>query len=106
MECLEICLALLIAFGSEFENLFTAIFVCSLSSINGDSGIMVVRTINLQEAIMVNKDTIAGKVKELGGAARANVAKATGDSESEAKGRTDQVAGKIQNTVGKIKDAI
>ena len=55
---------------------------------------------------MANKDTIAGKVKELGGAARANVAKATGDSEGEAKGRTDQVAGKIQNTVGKIKDAI
>lgn len=55
---------------------------------------------------MANKDTIAGKAKELGGAARANVAKVTGDKEAEARGRSDQVAGKIQNTVGKIKDTI
>lgn len=55
---------------------------------------------------MVNKDTIAGKVKEVGGAARKNVGKLTGDHEAEARGRADQITGNVQKNVGKLKDAI
>ncbi len=42
---------------------------------------------------------IKGKVKEVAG-------KATGDAKLESEGKADQVAGKIQNTVGGFKDAI
>ena len=40
-----------------------------------------------------------GKVKEVAG-------KATGDTKTEAEGKADQVKGKVQNTVGGIKDTI
>lgn len=54
----------------------------------------------------MSKDTVAGKVKELGGKARANIGKLTGDSEAEARGRADQVAGNIQKNYGKVKDSL
>lgn len=55
---------------------------------------------------MANKDTIAGKVKEVGGAARKNLGKLTGDREAEARGAADQVTGNMQKNYGKLKDAI
>lgn len=55
---------------------------------------------------MVNKDIIAGKVKEVGGAARKNIGKLTGDREAEARGRADQATGAVQKNFGKLKDAI
>jgi len=54
----------------------------------------------------MKKDTIVGTVKELGGKARANIAKATGDEEGEARGRADQVTGNLQKNYGKLKDSI
>ena len=55
---------------------------------------------------MANKDTIAGKVKEIGGAARKHIGRATGDEEGEARGAADQITGKVQKNYGKLKDAI
>jgi uncharacterized protein YjbJ (UPF0337 family) len=40
-----------------------------------------------------------GKVKEVAG-------KVTGDSKLEGEGKADQVAGKVRNTVGGIKDTL
>ena len=40
-----------------------------------------------------------GKVKELAG-------KVTGDSKLEAEGKGEKVAGKVQNTIGGVKDAV
>lgn len=54
----------------------------------------------------MKKDTIAGKVKEMGGKTRANIAKVTGDEEGEARGRTDQLTGSIQKNYGKLKDSL
>lgn len=55
---------------------------------------------------MVNKDQIAGKAKELGGAARKNVGKLTGDEEAQSRGAADQITGNVQKNYGKLKDAI
>ena len=45
-----------------------------------------------------------GKVKEAAGKEAAG--KVAGDSKLEGEGKADQVAGKIQNTVGGIKDTL
>ena len=41
----------------------------------------------------------------MGGKAKEAAGKLTGDEKLKAEGRGDQVAGKVQNTVGGIKDA-
>ena len=47
----------------------------------------------------MDKDRIEGSAQQIKG-------KVTGDSKLEGEGKTDQVAGKIQNTVGGIKDTL
>jgi uncharacterized protein YjbJ (UPF0337 family) len=54
----------------------------------------------------MDKDTIAGKIKEEGGKARATIGKVTGDREGEARGRGDQLSGNVQKNIGKTKDAL
>lgn len=54
----------------------------------------------------MSKDTVVGKIKEVGGKARANVGKLTGDKEAEARGRADQAAGNVQKNYGKLKDSL
>jgi len=54
----------------------------------------------------MNKDTVAGKMKEIGGKVRSAVGHAAGDTEGEARGKIDQVAGNVQKNIGKIKDNI
>ena len=54
----------------------------------------------------MNKDTIAGAVKETGGKIRASVDHAVGDKKGEAQGRADAVSGNAQKNYGKVKDAI
>jgi len=55
---------------------------------------------------MVDKDRIAGSAKQAKGAIKKAVGKATGDSKLENEGAADEVAGKVQNTVGGAKDAM
>ena len=55
---------------------------------------------------MVDKDEIKGGAKELGGKIKEGVGRAIGDDEMAADGMGDQVAGKTQKNVGKVKDAV
>jgi uncharacterized protein YjbJ (UPF0337 family) len=54
----------------------------------------------------MDKDRIAGSAKELKGAAKKTVGKATGDAKLQADGEADQVEGKVQNAIGGAKDAM
>ena len=54
----------------------------------------------------MNKDRIAGAVKEFKGAVKATIGRATGDAKLEADGNTEKVEGKVQNAIGSLKDAL
>jgi uncharacterized protein YjbJ (UPF0337 family) len=49
------------------------------------------------------KDTVKGKANEAVGAARRRVGKATGDEDMEAQGAGQELKGKAQGVVGKLK---
>ena len=55
---------------------------------------------------MVDKDRIEGSVEQAKGKAKEVAGKLTGDSKLESEGQGDQVKGKIQNTIGGIKDTL
>ncbi len=55
---------------------------------------------------MADNDRIEGAAKNIGGKIKEGVGKITGDEKLKAEGRADQVEGKVQNTVGGVKDAI
>jgi uncharacterized protein YjbJ (UPF0337 family) len=55
---------------------------------------------------MVDKDRVKGSAHQVKGAAKAGVGKITGDSKLESEGKAEKAAGKIQNTIGGIKDSI
>lgn len=54
----------------------------------------------------MDKDRVDGAAKNLGGKVKEAAGKLVGDEKLKAEGRTDQVAGKVQNTIGGIKDAL
>ena len=53
----------------------------------------------------MDKDRIKGAAKNVTGKVKTGVGKALGDEKLKNEGRADQVKGKVQNTVGGIKDA-
>jgi uncharacterized protein YjbJ (UPF0337 family) len=55
---------------------------------------------------MVDNDRVEGSAKNLGGKIKEAAGKLTGDEKLKREGQTDQVVGKVQNTVGGIKDKI
>jgi uncharacterized protein YjbJ (UPF0337 family) len=55
---------------------------------------------------IMDKDRIEGSVKQLKGAAKEIAGKITGDAKLQSDGKADKAAGKIQNLVGGIKDAL
>ncbi len=55
---------------------------------------------------MPDNDRIEGAAKNMGGKVKEAAGKVTGDEKLKAEGRADQVEGKVQNTVGGIKDAL
>ena len=55
---------------------------------------------------MPDHDRIEGAAKQAGGNIKEAAGKVTGDEKLQAEGRADQVEGKIQNTIGGIKDAV
>jgi uncharacterized protein YjbJ (UPF0337 family) len=55
---------------------------------------------------MVDKDRIKGSAKQVGGKAKEVAGKVTGDTKTENEGKADQLTGKVQNTVGGMKDAV
>jgi uncharacterized protein YjbJ (UPF0337 family) len=54
----------------------------------------------------MDKDRIAGTVRQAKGAVKQGIGKVTGDAKTEAEGAAEKTAGKIQNAVGGAKDAI
>ena len=55
---------------------------------------------------MADHDRIEGAAKNIGGKIKEAAGKVTGDEKLKAEGRADQVEGKVQNTVGGIKDTL
>jgi uncharacterized protein YjbJ (UPF0337 family) len=54
----------------------------------------------------MDKDRIKGSAQQVKGAAKAVAGKITGDAKLEAEGKSDKVAGKVQNAVGGLKDSL
>lgn len=54
----------------------------------------------------MDKDRIEGAAKATGGKIKEGVGKLIGDTKLETEGKADQVSGKVQNTVGGIKDTV
>jgi uncharacterized protein YjbJ (UPF0337 family) len=54
----------------------------------------------------MNKDRIEGSATQAKGKVKEVAGKITGDTKLENEGKADKVAGKIQNTVGGIKDSV
>lgn len=54
----------------------------------------------------MNNDRIDGALKTTGGKIKEGVGKLVGDASLETEGKADQIAGKIQNAVGGLKDAL
>jgi len=59
----------------------------------------------LEEQI-TDKDRVEGSAKEIKGKTKEGAGKVLGDAKLESEGKADQVAGKIQNAVGGIKDTL
>ena len=54
----------------------------------------------------MDKDRVKGSAKQAAGAIKESVGKITGDAKLQADGKADKTAGKIQNAVGGLKDAL
>jgi uncharacterized protein YjbJ (UPF0337 family) len=56
--------------------------------------------------IIMDKDRVEGKAKDVAGRVERQVGEWTGDKEAQVKGAAKQVEGKVQNAFGKAKDAV
>jgi uncharacterized protein YjbJ (UPF0337 family) len=54
----------------------------------------------------MDKDRIKGSAQQLKGKIKEVVGKASGDAKLEGEGKADKIAGKLQNAVGGLKDAL
>jgi uncharacterized protein YjbJ (UPF0337 family) len=54
----------------------------------------------------MDKDRIKGSAEQAKGKVKEWAGKITGDSKNEAEVKADQVKGKVQNTIGGIKDTV
>jgi len=54
----------------------------------------------------MDKNRVAGSIKEIKGAAKTAVGEALGDAKLQSDGKSDQAEGKIQNAVGSVSDAV
>ena len=54
----------------------------------------------------MDKDRIAGAVKEIKGAVKETIGKAVGDAKLQSDGKADKVEGKVQNAIGGLKDSL
>ena len=54
----------------------------------------------------MNEDRVKGSLKEAKGNIKEAAGKATGDEKLKREGQADQVEGKVQNVVGRMKDAL
>ena len=55
---------------------------------------------------MADHDRVEGAAKNIGGKIKEGVGNITGDEKLKAEGKADQMSGKVQNTVGGVKDTL
>ncbi len=55
---------------------------------------------------IMDKDRIVGSGKQIKGAVKQAVGKAVGDAKLESEGKADRIEGKVQNTIGGLKDTL
>jgi uncharacterized protein YjbJ (UPF0337 family) len=55
---------------------------------------------------MVDEDRVKGAVKTKTGELKKNVGKLTGDEKLKREGQVDEIRGKVQNTIGGLKDSL
>ena len=58
------------------------------------------------EDMPLDKDRIKGSAEQAKGAVKETVGKAFGDKKLETEGEVDKAAGKVQNAIGGLKDAV
>jgi len=58
------------------------------------------------EDTAMDKDRIEGSAEQAKGAVKETAGKVIGDKKLETDGKTDKIAGKVQNAVGGLKDAV
>jgi len=54
----------------------------------------------------MDKDRIEGAAKQVKGSIKEALGKLTGDTKTEAEGKAEKAAGKVQNTIGGAKDSV
>ncbi len=54
----------------------------------------------------MDKDRVAGALKQAKGSVEEAAGKVTGDAKLQAQGTADKAAGKVQNAVGGVKDSL
>ncbi len=54
----------------------------------------------------MDKDRVAGSTKVVKGRIKEAVGKVVGDSKLESEGKADKAAGRVQNTIGGLKDTL
>jgi uncharacterized protein YjbJ (UPF0337 family) len=54
----------------------------------------------------MDKDRIIGSAKEIKGAVKETIGKATGDAKLQADGKADKTEGTIQNAIGGLRDTV
>jgi uncharacterized protein YjbJ (UPF0337 family) len=54
----------------------------------------------------MDKDRVAGSAKQVKGAVKEAIGKATGDAKLQGDGKADKAEGKVQNAVGGLKDMV
>jgi uncharacterized protein YjbJ (UPF0337 family) len=55
---------------------------------------------------MIDEDRVKGAAKKKTGELKKNVGKLTGDEKLKREGEADEIRGKVQNTVGGLKDSL
>ena len=54
----------------------------------------------------MDKDRVVGSAKQIKGTVKEVVGKAVGDAKLESEGKGDKIEGKVQNTIGGLKDTL
>ena len=61
---------------------------------------------SLKGSISMDKDRIKGSAQQAKGAVKEVAGKISGDAKLESEGKTDKVAGKVQNAIGGLQDTL
>jgi uncharacterized protein YjbJ (UPF0337 family) len=66
----------------------------------------IVSLMDADEEMNMDKDRMKGAAKNTTGKMKEAAGKMTGDTKMQAEGKMDRASGKVQNTVGGVKDAM